>query len=56
MKDELETSPQLIQVPMALLTPPELPPLFHLKIYPITLGKLRSPSWCHLHFNAQTVS
>lgn len=44
MEDELETSPQLIQVPMALLTPPELPCLFQLKIYPITLGKLRSPS------------
>lgn len=52
--DELETNPQLTQVPVVLLTPPELSTLFQLKIYPITLGKLRSPSQCRLLSKSQS--
>lgn len=53
--DELETNPQLTQVPVVPLTPPELSALFQLKVYPITFGKLRSPSWCCLLSKSQTV-
>lgn len=54
VEDEPETNLQLVQVPMALLTPPELPPLFQLKIYLIALGKHRSPSCCHLLSKSQS--
>lgn len=56
LEDEFDTNPQLVQVPMAPLTPPELPPLFQVQLSPITLGKLRSCSCCHLLPKNQTIA
>jgi len=55
-EDKLERNPQLVQGPMALLSTPDSLTLFQLKIYSITFRKLRSPSWCPLLSEIQTVS